>query len=107
MENNSFFYQNLITLDNLRTELEKRNLEVQEINSLLRIVENNLHHEIITFTLSQIPTESYFVFVALIKEEPENPKIWDWLEERARGIKEKMVQRIKESELEFIKELNN
>lgn len=103
----TIFYEQFLTLPNLQTQLDSKNLESQEKNQLIQIATSSLHHEVITLILSELPLHSHQIFLLLIKAEPENPKLWDWLEERARGIKEKIVGKIKMVEQEFIEELRD
>lgn len=103
----TIFYQQFLTLQNLENQLDSKDLEIQEKDQLMQIVISSLHHEVITLILSELPPHSHQIFLLLIKTEPENPKLWNWLEERITGIKEKIAEKIKIVEQEFIKELKD
>lgn len=103
----TIFYKQFLTLQNLETQLDSKNLGVQEKDQLMQIVISSLHHEVITLILSQLPLHSHQIFLLLIKTEPQNPKLWEWLEERIKGIKEKIAKQIKTVEQEFMEELKD
>lgn len=101
------FYQSLIQLKSLEDRLRSQDLSGEEIRELLEIVRSSLHHQVITFLLSQLPQSSHTVFLLLLKSEPHNPNLWQWLEERIIGIKEKIAEKITIVEREFIEELKD
>jgi len=103
----TIFYEQFLTLQNLQTQLDSKNLADQEKDRLIQIVISSLHHKVITLILSKLPLHSHQIFLLLIKTEPQNPKLWEWLEERVDGIKERIAEKIKMVEQEFIEELKD
>lgn len=103
----TIFYEQFLTLQNLENQLDSKNLGVQEKDQLIQIVISSLHHEVITLILSELPLHSHQIFLLLIKTEPQNPKLWEWLEERIKSVKDKISERIEAVEQEFIEELKD
>ncbi|KKS44002.1 MAG: hypothetical protein UV05_C0014G0002 [candidate division CPR1 bacterium GW2011_GWA2_42_17] len=103
----TIFYEQFLTLQNLENQLDSKDLADQGKDQLMQIVISSLHHEVITLILSELPLHSHQIFLLLIKTEPQNPKLWEWLEERIKGIKEKIAEKITIIEQEFIEELKD
>lgn len=97
-----FFYAKYIEIENLITELHSLDLNDEQKIHLANLIDSSLNHVILDKILSNLKVEDKNIFLNLLKENPENEELIEFLKNKIEGIEEK----IKKVSEELIKEMH-
>jgi hypothetical protein len=84
------FYSNLVTLDDLMSELDLLSVSGKEKTDLADIAHVNLHQAIIDTVLSELSESDKKRFLELMSQ-GEDEKIWDHLHSKVEKIEDKIT----------------
>lgn len=101
-----YFYSHLIEIESLITELDKMDLSKEEKLHLGKLLDASLHHTVLDAILSELSDQDKRAFIQQMTE-GNHVKIWQFLNEKASGIEDKIktvAKKLKEELHEDIKE---
>lgn len=98
-----YFYTKYLFLEEFLSEFHTLDLSKEEKSHLSYLVDSSLHHVILDEILSNLKVEDKNIFLNLLKENPENEELIEFLKNKIEGIEEK----IKKVSEELIKEMHN
>jgi hypothetical protein len=84
------FYTKIIEIDTLIAELHTLDLSDEEKHHLASLADSSLHHAILDEILSNLSPSDKKAFIHHLKENPEDPEIMDFLNEKIDGVEEKI-----------------
>lgn len=103
----SYFYTKIIEIETITSELHSMDLSEKEKQHLFSLVESNLHHTILDEILSSLSPTDKKAFIHRLKENPEDEKIMDFLNEKIDGIEEKIKKASDDLVLEMKKDMRD
>ncbi len=101
-----YFYSHLIEIESIITELDKMGLSKEEKIHLAKLLDANLHQTILDAILSELSDQDKRAFMQHMTE-GNHGKIWQFLNEKATGIEDKIktvAKKLKEELHDDIKE---
>lgn len=84
-----YFWTHLIELDSLIIELDKLDLTDEQRHHLANLLDSSIHHTILDAILSELSDQDKRVFVQHLNE-GDHKKIWKFLNEKVRGVEDKI-----------------
>ena len=85
------FYDHLIILDEVEVEINNLGLEHDERQELHDLIEETLHHRVLTRVLEVLPKEHHENFLKEFKKRPHDGALIDYINERIDDSVEKHV----------------
>lgn len=99
------FYGHLIEIESILIELDKLDLTKEQKLHLTSLVDSSLHHTVLDVILSELPTVDKKIFLTHLKEN-DHGKIWQFLNQKAIGVEEKIKKAVDDLKMELHKDLN-
>lgn len=100
----NFFYSHLIEIESIIIQLDKLDLSNEQKLHLTNLIDSSLHHTILDAVLSQLSTQDKKIFLNYLKE-GKHDKIWQFLNEKANGIEEKIKKTAEQLKLKLQKDI--
>lgn len=97
-----YFYAKFVVIESLLKELNNLDLSESERHHLASLADSSLHHAILDEILSELSPIDKKAFIHRLKENPEDPKIMDFLNEKIEGV-EGRIAKVSE---DLVKELH-
>ena len=98
------FYDHIVQIDHLMTEIQHLELETSEKEELANLVDEAVHHEMVSVILTHLPEEYHEEFLERFHAKPHDPSLLGYLKAKVEGIEEKLEREAKEIR-EKIKEM--
>lgn len=86
------FYDHLVSIGEVITEIESLEIEESEKEELARLVDETAHHEMVDVILTHLPEEYHEEFLERFHAKPHDPTLLEYLKARGGGIEEKLKQ---------------
>lgn len=105
--NMGYFYSHLIKMESLIQKLDQLDLEDDHKIHLGHLIDSHIHHAILDLILSELSDADKIIFIEKLKENPEDPKIIEFLNGKIDRIEDKIqlaTQQLKEELHKDIKE---
>ncbi|MFI5265187.1 MAG: hypothetical protein ACHQT7_00395 [Candidatus Levyibacteriota bacterium] len=83
------FYSHLVTVHLVAEELDTLGFSEKEKEELLHHVHGSIHYAVLDVTLDALPEEHKKTFLEHVNNN-DHEKVWEYLDEHAQGIKEKI-----------------
>ena len=99
------FYEHLVEIDFLHTELNSLDLKPEEKKELLTHVHSSIHYTVLGVVLSELPEKDKEIFIEHLKHE-RHSELWQHLLENTQGIEEKIRDSARAIAHEFISEIH-
>lgn len=99
------FYNHLVTIDSLVTELDLLELSEDEKNHLIEIAATSIHYSVLDISLSELNSEDQNTFMAHINA-GEHEEAWQFLKEKAGDIDQKIIEKAEELKNQFRKDID-
>jgi hypothetical protein len=98
------FYTHLIEIDSLFVELETLELSDSQKKHLAELIDSNLHNTVLDAILKELPEEEKENFIKHVNNSGHN-KIWEYLNEKADGIEDKIKKAAKDLKIKLHQDL--
>lgn len=104
------FYDHLIIIDEVTTELDSYNLTSAERQTIIDLIDQTLHHRILDIILSSLPADKHEDFLSRLHRAPYDRKLLDYLraetgidieteiKKEAQKVKQEILTEIRRSE---------
>lgn len=100
------FYDHLIGLEEIDTELKGYHLQQEEYEELIRIADETIHHHVLNIILTHLPKEKHELFLETFYATPHDKKLLEFLKKEANPeIEEKISSEAKRIKGEIISEI--
>jgi len=100
------FYDHLIILDEVEVEINNLELEQDEKEELHNLIEETLHHRVLSRVLEVLPKQHHEGFLVEFKKRPHDGALIDYINERIDESVEKHVsEEIDKLKQELLKDL--
>ena len=100
------FYDHLIILPAVEAEIKSVAETEEEKHELWQIVDGIIHHRILELILDVLAEEHHYEFLERFHQTPHDEMHFAYLEERVGGnIKELIIKKIKEFEVEILRDI--
>lgn len=99
-----YFYSHLVEIQSINQSLDELDLSHEERLHLAQLIDSTLHHTILDSILSELSNSDKRVFVQHISQN-NHDKIWQFLNEKADGIENKIKKVADELKVELHKDL--
>lgn len=86
------FYDHLVLIEEVVTELDIHELDPNDREELIRLTDENLHHQVLNLILKELPKNKHEFFLDHFQKSPEDEKLLLYLR---REIGEEIEDRIK------------
>ncbi len=96
------FYDHLILIEEISTELEQYSLSADEKEELLRLADEALHHHVLETILTHLPEEKHEKFLTAFHKTPYDRKLLDYLKKE---IEEDIEEKIRAEAAKVKKEI--
>jgi hypothetical protein len=83
------FYSHITDTQSLKTALEELGLPAHEIDHLVELADDNLHHTVLDAILSELSEEDKKLFLGHLAES-KHDKVWEILHSKVENIEEKI-----------------
>lgn len=83
------WYTHIIEIQSIIVELDKMDLSEKEKLHLAHLVDSSLHHTILNAVFSELKDEDKRAFMLYLKDD-DHDKIWEFLNEKALGVEDKI-----------------
>jgi len=93
-QNKKHFYSHIIEIESLSIKIESLNLSEEKKDHLIKLVEHNVHYEIIDSILSELKTEDKKTFLTHLAQDSHD-KIWDLLKNKVDNVENKIKEKAK------------
>lgn len=99
-----YFYSHLVEIQSINQSLDELDLSHEEKLHLAQLIDSSLHHTILDSILSELSNSDKRAFVQHISQN-NHGKIWQFLNEKADGIENKIKKVADELKVELHKDL--
>lgn len=86
------FYDHLVLIEEIVMELDTHNIDPDDREELIRLADENLHHQVLDLILRELPKAKHELFLNHFQEAPDDEKLLAYLK---REINEEIEERIK------------
>jgi hypothetical protein len=87
------FYDHLIEIEEIEVELDRHEINSDDREELLRIIDENIHHDVLNLILTSLSKEKHEPFLTKFHQTPHDVELLKYLKEE---INEEIEERIKE-----------
>ncbi len=91
-----YFYSHLIEINNLTSSLDELNLKDDHKKHLGSLIDSHVHHTVMDVILSELSAEDKMLFLKKVSEDPEDQKLWEFLNEKTEKIEDKIKKAVSE-----------
>ena len=98
------FYSHIVETSSVSLELGNMDLSQEERVHLISLVDANLHHAILDTVLSELSEEDKKIFLSHVAAY-DHDKIWKLLNEKVKGIEEKIKKAAEDLKIELHKDI--
>jgi len=84
------FYDRLINISDIITEVERLQIQPEEKEELAQLVDSTIHHEVISVILTNLPQENHQEFLERFHAKPHDDKLLDYLKAKIGDIEDKL-----------------
>lgn len=96
------FYDHLVLIEEVVMELDTHELDPNDREELIRLADENLHHQVLDLILKELPKTKHEFFLDHFQKAPEDEKLLHYLR---REIGEEIEERIKVEAAKVKKEI--
>lgn len=89
MKKGKYFYSHVADTESLKTSLSELGLPLDEIDHLVELADDNLHHTVLDAILSELSEEDKRLFLSHLAEE-RHDRVWEMLHVKIENIEEKI-----------------
>ncbi len=86
------FYDHLVLIEEVITELDLHELDPDDREELIRLADENLHHQVIDLILRELPKPKHEFFLDHFQKAPDDEKLLTFLK---REISDEIEEKIK------------
>jgi len=97
-----YFYSHLISIETIGTKMDELEMTNDQKKHLAELIDSTIHHEILDLVLSQLKEEEKIVFLQMIRDNPEDDKLLDFLNNKV----DKIEDQIKETAKKLVQEIH-
>ena len=90
------FYDEIIQIGELMTHIQHLEIDTQEKEELANLVDETVHHEMVSVILTHLPEEHHEEFLERFQAKPHDPNLLEYLKVKVEGIEEKLEKKGKE-----------
>ena len=90
------FYDEIIQIGELMTHIQHLEIDTQEKEELAQMVDETVHHEMLSVILTHLPEEHHEEFLERFQAKPHDPSLLEYLKVKVEGIEEKLEKKGKE-----------
>ena len=84
------FYDEIIQIGELMTHIQHLEIDTQEKEELAQMVDETVHHEMLSVILTHLPEEHHEEFLERFQAKPHDPNLLEYLKVKVEGIEEKL-----------------
>ena len=99
------FYDHLIDLTEVLTELDRHPLKHDEKVDLIRTIDTTIHYHVMDVALTHLPKEKQQEFLREFKKSPDDKKHLAYLKKHREDIEGQMLTAINRAKRELLREL--
>lgn len=100
-----YFYSHLIEIESVLVKLDRLDLKQDHKKHLAALVDSHLHHTVLDVILSQLDVEDKVIFLQKLKDDPQDPKLLEFLNQKVDKIEDKIKAAAKKLSDELHKDI--
>jgi len=85
------FYDEIIQIGELMTHIQHLEIDTQEKEELANLVDETVHHEMVSVILTHLPEEYHEEFLERFQARPHDESLLAYLKAKIEGIEEKLA----------------
>jgi 16S rRNA C967 or C1407 C5-methylase (RsmB/RsmF family) len=86
------FYDEIIQIGELMTHIQSLQIETEEKEELAQMVDETVHHEMLSVILTHLPEEHHEEFLERFQARPHDESLLAYLKAKVEGIEDKLKQ---------------
>ena len=86
------FYDEIIQIGELMTHIQHLEIETEEKEELAQMVDETIHHEVMSAILTHLPEEHHEEFLERFQAKPHDPSLLQYLKAKVENIEDKLKE---------------
>lgn len=96
-----YFYSHLVEIETLTEKLDELEMNMEQKKHLAILIDSTIHQEILDIIFSRLSEEDKLLFIKNFNENPEDPEIMKFLNDKTGDIEKEIKEAIKKIKLEL------
>lgn len=101
----SYFYSHIIEIESVISALDELNLKDDHKSHLASLIDSTIHQTILDVILSKLSSDDKKAFLWRLRENPQDKKLLEFLNDKIDNVEEEIRQAVKEVKKELHKDI--